>query len=203
MASENQNDLLDYLTGLADDNRIESIAEETAPLMRMGGTGEVGNSEASRAREAVKKLSSGKAITSSEQLLIEAIIIPGKRPAALIQNDTFDIAHKNWRHFNKPAIKSIITGAIPSGGRINVPDHPLVPYAGTGFIVGDGLMMTNRHVAEVFSRGLGVDGLRFRPGAGRCRGSRTRGNTRTNPRERSPCASGVHWRSRTTSRVPS
>ena len=98
MASENQNDLLDYLTGLADDNRIESIAEETAPLMRMGGTGEVGNSEASRAREAVKKLSSGKAITSSEQLLIEAIIIPGKRPAALIQNDTFDIAQRSSCH---------------------------------------------------------------------------------------------------------
>jgi len=164
MASNNQDGLLDYLTSLTGDSRIESIAEAVDPPMRMSGTGAVGDTEAKRARDAVKKLSSGKAISSSEQLLIEAIILPNERPAVLVKDDGYDLNHKNWRHFNKPAIKSIVTGAIPSVGRIDVLDHPLVPYAGTGFIVGDGLMMTNRHVAEIFSRGLGVDGLRFRPG---------------------------------------
>ena len=39
-----------------------------------------------------------------------------------------------------------------------------MPYAGTGFVVGGGLVMTNRHVAEIFSAGLGVRDLVFRPG---------------------------------------
>ena len=164
MSAETQNELLSFLESLTGDDRIESIAEATDPPMRMSGTGTVGDSEAKRAREAVKKLSSGKAITDSEQMLIEAIILPNERPAVLVKGDSYDLNHRNWRHFSKPAVKNVITGAIPSVGRIDVPDHPLVPYAGTGFIVGDGLMMTNRHVAEVFSRGLGVDGLRFRPG---------------------------------------
>lgn len=38
------------------------------------------------------------------------------------------------------------------------------PYGGTAFVVGEGLLMTNRHVAEIFAAGLGDRDLRFRPG---------------------------------------
>ena len=36
-----------------------------------------------------------------------------------------------------------------------------MPYGGTGFVVGEGLLMTNRHVAEMFTEGLGEGGLRL------------------------------------------
>jgi hypothetical protein len=37
-------------------------------------------------------------------------------------------------------------------------------YAGTGFVVGQGLLMTNRHVAQIFCGGLGLRDLVFLPG---------------------------------------
>ena len=49
---------------------------------------------------------------------------------------------------------------IPSVGRIDVPDLK-VDFAGTGFIVGDRLMMTNRHVARLFASGVGAGELKF------------------------------------------
>ena len=33
---------------------------------------------------------------------------------------------------------------------------PQIPYGGTGFVVGKRLVMTNRHVAKLFSSGLGL-----------------------------------------------
>ena len=38
-----------------------------------------------------------------------------------------------------------------SVGRIGVPGLPQVPYAGTGFMVAKDVVMTNCHVARVFS----------------------------------------------------
>ena len=44
--------------------------------------------------------------------------------------------------------------------------YPGLPYGGTGFVVGDGLLMTNRHVAELFAAGVGKEGLTFISGRG-------------------------------------
>lgn len=51
-------------------------------------------------------------------------------------------------------------------GRVELPGNPGVPYGGTCFVVGDGLLMTNRHVAQLFGSGLESDGLAFLPGIG-------------------------------------
>src|SRR6516165_5961989 len=45
---------------------------------------------------------------------------------------------------------------FPLIGRIEVPHMPQIPYGGTGFVVGRRLVMTNRHVAKLFSSGLGL-----------------------------------------------
>lgn len=42
-----------------------------------------------------------------------------------------------------------------------LPNSPSIPYAGTGFVVGEGLLMTNRHVAQLFSQGVGTQ-IRYR-----------------------------------------
>ncbi len=46
-----------------------------------------------------------------------------------------------------------------------MPGNDKYPYGGTGFVVGDGLLMTNRHVAEIFAQGLGDRKLSFLDGA--------------------------------------
>ncbi|MCA9030849.1 MAG: trypsin-like peptidase domain-containing protein [Planctomycetaceae bacterium] len=103
-------------------------------------------------------------ISEDEQNVLEAIILPRERPVVNIINDTFDVPPAPWKHFGKGQLKKNLESVIPSIGRVEVPDHPQIPYAGTGFVVGPNLMMTNRHVAEIFAVGLGSKKLAFKPG---------------------------------------
>jgi endonuclease G, mitochondrial len=110
-------------------------------------------------------LDSGKDLTPNEQYLVEAIIIPDKRPALdIVDGDCKPITHPDWARETDPGIRQRLKQVIPSVGRVELPGHPTLPYAGTGFIVGDGLLMTNRHVAEIFAAGLGIDAVTFKPG---------------------------------------
>jgi len=101
---------------------------------------------------------------------LEAIVLPRYRPVVNIVNDTFAAPPDPWEHLGTGLPKQRIDGAIRAVGRIEVPRHPrLIPYAGTGFIVGrlpsgSHLLMSNRHVAELFASGLGCRNLAFHPG---------------------------------------
>ena len=99
------------------------------------------------AHGAARKMRTGEPLSSSEQFALEAIIIPDKRPAIDIVNGDYNVQHPDWISFNDEPIKSNLRRIIQSVGRIELPHHPTMPYGGTGFIVGDGLLMTNRHVA--------------------------------------------------------
>lgn len=104
-------------------------------------------------------------ISADQQYALEAIILPKERPAILIINDTFSNPPSPWEHLGSEPIKSRINKVIPLVGRVEVPKHPSVPYGGTGFVVGPNLLMTNRHVAEIFTSGLGTRTLLFRSAA--------------------------------------
>ncbi len=111
-----------------------------------------------------EKIVEDKALDPQEQMILEAIIIPDKRPAIDVINGAYAVQHPLWTHFSTDdAIRDRLEAVIPRVGRIEVPGNDLVPYAGTGFVVGDGLIMTNRHVAVVFAGGPGD--LAFQPGA--------------------------------------
>ena len=69
---------------------------------------------------------------------------------------------RSGRTSNDAAIKATLRPVFASIGRIELPGNPDLPYGGTGFVVGRGLVMTNRHVAEIFSVGLGMRDLVFR-----------------------------------------
>lgn len=105
--------------------------------------------------------------SDNDVMFAEAIVRPLTRPAVLVQENSFDVKHRNWLHLNNKDAdaRKHILAAIPSVGRINVPSDWSVPYAGTGFVVGRNLLMTNRHVAELFSNGLGQDEVALKPGA--------------------------------------
>ena len=93
----------------------------------------------------------GAVLTAEAQLGIEAIVSVA-RPAMVLQDGAFGDPPPPWdRHPRARTGESIRTTAM-SVGRIGVPGLPQLPYAGTGFMVAEDAVMTNCHVAMVFSR---------------------------------------------------
>ncbi|MCY1005784.1 hypothetical protein OV079_09445 [Nannocystis pusilla] len=106
---------------------------------------------------------------------LEAIILPKERPVADLADGRI-VALPPGEFFDlhdDSVLRARIEACLPAIGRIELPANLSVPYGGTGFVVGDGLVMTNRHVAQLFASGVGRRRLRFLPGqtAGFARGA--------------------------------
>jgi endonuclease G len=114
--------------------------------------------------EAIDKLQRNEALAPEHVDAIEAIVLPKERPVVDVLDGTFDAPPSPFQHLGDEPARGFIQKAILSIGRVELPNHPSLPYGGTGFVVGQGLLMTNRHVAELFSVGLGREELSFRPG---------------------------------------
>jgi endonuclease G len=121
---------------------------------------------AAAAKRAAEKLALGNQVLSPlEMIATEAIIIPDKRPAFEIVEGDFIADDDLWADLTADAaIHARLRAAIPAVGRIELPGQKRIPYGGTGFVVGRGLLMTNRHVAEIFASGLGDRRISFRSG---------------------------------------
>jgi endonuclease G len=125
--------------------------------------------DATSVDSALDKVSKDKVheLTRPEMFALEAIIMPQNRPVVFVRSAgevaTYDDIGAPWGALNAPSTKAIISRLLPSIGRIELPLSPILPYGGTGFVVGDGLLMTNRHVAQLFSTGLGTT-IRYQPG---------------------------------------
>ena len=118
------------------------------------------------ARDALESMSIGRLPSLKGFEDTEAIIAEDIRPAIDIIGGKFTSSHPLWTHLSTDdALRTRIEGVLPSIGRIELPGNKQFPYGGTGFVVGRGLIMTNRHVAEIFARGLGTRRLDFLSGA--------------------------------------
>lgn len=81
----------------------------------------------------------------------EAIIQRHARPSLLIRNDKIEVPKSRlWRRRLLPH-KRDIERAIPSVGRIEFRNVPGIAYVGTGWLIEEDIVVTNRHVAEVFA----------------------------------------------------
>ena len=114
--------------------------------------------------ETVGRLERNEPLTSRDEQTLEAIILPNERPVVDVVGGTYTAPPAPFAHLGEDKARKQIEPAIPSIGRIELPDRPQIPYGGTGFVVGDNLLMTNRHVAELFAEGLGREELSFIPG---------------------------------------
>jgi endonuclease G, mitochondrial len=99
----------------------------------------------------------------AELFALEAIVMPTNRPVVFVRGGSYDDVEAPWTALNAPDVKARLNAVLPFIGRVEVPNSPLLPYAGTGFVVGKNLLMTNRHVAEIFTEGLGLR-IRYQPG---------------------------------------
>src|SRR6516225_1255664 len=106
----------------------------------------------------LKKVAEGRQheLTDEEMNGLEAIVLPQNRPVVFVKGDFYDDVEHPWEKLNPSEVKARVSRAFPSIGRIEVPNMPQIPYGGTGFVVGKRLVMTNRHVAKLFSSGLGL-----------------------------------------------
>jgi V8-like Glu-specific endopeptidase len=98
-------------------------------------------------------------LTPNEQVGLEAVILLFGRPALLVQKGTFATPPPGWEVLD--AQRAAIELSIRSVGRIEMLNRGMV---GTGFLVAPGVIMTNRHVAEVFSVPSDHDGWTFKLG---------------------------------------
>jgi endonuclease G len=153
------------LTQIAPGNSIEAVSRPDADAIDREGFESLGPGNVAAAEAGLQKLAEDRVqeITPSEMLGLEAIVLPRNRPVAFVRGDSYDDLDGPWVSLNDDLIKKRIASLLPLIGRVEVPSSPILPYAGTGFVVGQGLIATNRHVAQLFSQGRGLT-IRYRAG---------------------------------------
>jgi|GEM_PF-829350 len=157
------------LAKVASGERLESLAAK--PTSRgLETTLDEGTLDVLRGEEteALNKLANGDFddIRLDQGMQLEAVVEREFRQVVFIDGGKFgDLPHP-WTHFNSGKVRDRLNAIIPSVGRVErlSVTGRRTDHVGTGFIVGDRLMMTNRHVAEVFVRGAGSQPLVFKPG---------------------------------------
>ncbi|OWK18365.1 hypothetical protein AJ88_04215 [Mesorhizobium amorphae CCBAU 01583] len=118
------------------------------------------------ARAGMENLARGAEVAPEQLSDLEAIIIPELRPVYDIKDGSFTTlafdgratpGRSLWTKLtSEAALKQRIESALPAIGRIELLWNTNIPYGGTGFLVGRNLLMTNRHVAQIFAEGLGT-----------------------------------------------
>jgi hypothetical protein len=87
-----------------------------------------------------------------ERIGLEAVILRKGRPALLIEKGRFAKTGNPWGSLLESK-RSEIQKLFPAIGRIEVSGHPKFDWIGTGFVVADNVIITNRHVAREFAEG--------------------------------------------------
>jgi endonuclease G len=147
---------------------IEGLREVMDKKLRrreVRGLESASESDAAAATEALENLALDRDPTPPQRMALEAIIDAEIRPVIDIVDGKFLSTHPLWTQLSTDAVlRQRLESVFKSIGRLELPGNRQLPYGGTAFVVGRGLVMTNRHVAEVFAAGLGTN-LRFRRNA--------------------------------------
>ncbi|MGY4617623.1 hypothetical protein ACVWZ4_002850 [Bradyrhizobium sp. USDA 4472] len=146
--------LRDLLKQISPDARLETIGRHPSEEVVLEGMPPGGGAP----DDGLQKLAEGRFedVTDSEMFNLEAIIMPENRPVVFVKQGSYDQLGYPWTDLNTQIYKGRIDPLLPLVGRVEAPNSPNLPYAGTGFVVGKNLIATNRHVAQIFSRGLGL-----------------------------------------------
>ena len=144
----------------------ESLKSQSRRSSETRVEGVAPHSTAEATMESVDALRRGDVVSSDQQYHLEAIVLPFHRPVVDVVDDYIvkDQLTSTWDKLGDDSHRGWIKERVRAIGRINVPNQPSLPYAGTGFVVGDGLLMTNRHVANIFAQGLGTRTVKFQSG---------------------------------------
>ncbi len=81
---------------------------------------------------------------------MEAIILSVGRPVLFVRKNTFEIPMSDVWTERLGAAQGFLEKIIPAVGRIEVKNHDELDWVGTGWLVRDDVVVTNRHVAVTF-----------------------------------------------------
>ncbi|HYC90330.1 MAG TPA: serine protease [Thermoanaerobaculia bacterium] len=81
---------------------------------------------------------------------MEAIILSYGRPVLFVRKNTFEIPMSDVWTERLRAAQGFLDKIIPAVGRIEVKNHDELDWVGTGWLVRDDVVVTNRHVAVEF-----------------------------------------------------
>lgn len=129
--------------------RVSASAADESPLR----TPEQPTIQQESAAGALRNARDDRAFGPGQATALEAVVHKEFRPALLVRGNIFDLPPAPWLHLE--ALRQPFKPLLEAIGRVEVAGSSL-PFCGTGFLVGDGLMLTNRHVAEVFTSGVGA-----------------------------------------------
>lgn len=140
----------------------QRVADAVQKVRAIVGPANIPASEP-RAQSALDKLRNGEAnrLTAEEILALE-IVVRLLRPVVLSRNGRLDDLPEDPAHpLHPPAVKTLwdafrnrVQPMIDSIGRIETTTRR--SHAGTGFLVADGLLATNRHVLGILTLGAEV-----------------------------------------------
>ena len=102
-----------------------------------------------------------------EEFLRETIVLKTGRPVLDVKKgaavvDIDEIESQVWKTRLKNAAPLLSRG-ISSVGRIELANFPGATWIGTGWVIRDDIIVTNRHVAQIFGELQGSEFI-FRPG---------------------------------------
>jgi endonuclease G len=127
--------------------QLDRLDESLEDAVRRGA--EISPDLKAAAMDATRQIIDKRPLSLQQKAVLESIVLGnGLRPAFDVQQDSFDLLPSAWSDVNEA--RTELTAIIRSIGRLNVQGHPKLSYAGTAFVCGDNLLLTNRHVAEEF-----------------------------------------------------
>jgi len=136
--------------------RLDDVEKRFSSLEAAGETSDLANSlrkdvlkDGEELLERVRDSDGSLDLTGNERVTMEALVKMTGRPVIRFENGTIDIHNpelETWQG-DVALLLPEIEKMQKSVGRINSNGQ----HMGTGFVVGPGLVMTNRHVAETFA----------------------------------------------------
>lgn len=145
-------------------NFDRALERAHAKLATGGGTLEMMGAAPSGLDDVAEAVRSGESNMSGEMRnVFEAIILNELRPPYLIQNDKIiiqgDYDHKDLVETNK----AMLEARCKNIGRVDLLNDARRPFVGTGWLIEEDLVVTNRHVAHEFAAQKWDGGWDFGP----------------------------------------
>lgn len=85
----------------------------------------------------------------TDAVFLEAIVHTELRPAILLQDGKAVAWPNEWMHLQQH--EAAINHVAARTGRVEIDGDPSLSWVGTGFVIAEGLVATNRHVVEEFA----------------------------------------------------